>query len=89
LGSPERASEDRQKGGKRAAERVAAALVAEVATERLDLVRASLFRIWKYAPAGGGPVRTVGSWGSPDRSLLVLTSLAGGPKHGYALTKDI
>jgi DNA-binding PadR family transcriptional regulator len=30
-----------------------------------------------------------GSWGSPDRSLLVLTSLAGGPKHGYALIKDI
>ncbi|HXY43540.1 MAG TPA: PadR family transcriptional regulator [Acidimicrobiales bacterium] len=25
----------------------------------------------------------------PDPSLLVLTSLAGGPKHGYALMKDI
>ncbi len=24
-----------------------------------------------------------------DASLLVLTSLTGGPKHGYALTKDI
>jgi DNA-binding PadR family transcriptional regulator len=24
-----------------------------------------------------------------DRSLLVLTSLAGGPKHGYALIKDV
>ncbi len=24
-----------------------------------------------------------------DPSLLVLTSLAGGPKHGHALTKDI
>jgi DNA-binding PadR family transcriptional regulator len=34
-------------------------------------------------------VRTAGSWGSPDRSLLVLTSLAGGPKHGYALIQDI
>jgi DNA-binding PadR family transcriptional regulator len=34
-------------------------------------------------------VRTAGRWGSPDRSLLVLTSLAGGPKHGYALIKDI
>jgi DNA-binding PadR family transcriptional regulator len=34
-------------------------------------------------------MRTVGSWGSPDRSLLVLTSLAGGPKHGYALIKDV
>jgi DNA-binding PadR family transcriptional regulator len=34
-------------------------------------------------------VRTAGSWGSPDRSLLVLTSLAEGPKHGYALINDI
>lgn len=25
----------------------------------------------------------------PDRSTLVLTSLAGGEKHGYALMKDI
>ena len=27
--------------------------------------------------------------GSSDRSVLVLTSLAGGSKHGYALIKDI
>lgn len=27
--------------------------------------------------------------GSSDRSVLVLTSLAGGPKHGYALISDI
>ena len=27
--------------------------------------------------------------GSSDRSVLVLTSLANGPKHGYALIKDI
>ncbi len=27
--------------------------------------------------------------GSSDRSILVLTSLAGGPKHGYALIRDI
>jgi DNA-binding PadR family transcriptional regulator len=27
--------------------------------------------------------------GSSDRSLLVLTSLVEGPKHGYALIKDI
>jgi DNA-binding PadR family transcriptional regulator len=27
--------------------------------------------------------------GSSDRSVLILTSLAGGPKHGYALVKDI
>ena len=27
--------------------------------------------------------------GSSDRSVLVLTSLSSGPKHGYALIKDI
>jgi len=27
--------------------------------------------------------------GSSDRSILVLTSLADGPKHGYSLIKDI
>jgi DNA-binding PadR family transcriptional regulator len=27
--------------------------------------------------------------GSSDRSVLILTSLAGSPKHGYALVKDI
>jgi DNA-binding PadR family transcriptional regulator len=27
--------------------------------------------------------------GSSDRSILVLTSLASGPKHGYALIRDI
>ena len=27
--------------------------------------------------------------GSSDRSILVLTSLAGGPKHGYALIQDV
>ncbi len=27
--------------------------------------------------------------GSSDRSILILTSLAEGPKHGYALIKDI
>ena len=25
----------------------------------------------------------------PQRGVLILTSLAGGPKHGYALIKDI
>ncbi len=34
-------------------------------------------------------MRKSGGWGSPDRSLLVLTSLANGPKHGYALIKDV
>ena len=32
---------------------------------------------------------TEGIRGSSDRSILVLTSLAGGPKHGYVLIKDI
>jgi DNA-binding PadR family transcriptional regulator len=27
--------------------------------------------------------------GSSDRSILILTSLADGPRHGYALIKDI
>jgi hypothetical protein len=27
--------------------------------------------------------------GSSDRSVLVLTNLSSGPKHGYALIKDI
>ena len=27
--------------------------------------------------------------GSSDRSILILTSLAEGPRHGYALVKDI
>jgi len=27
--------------------------------------------------------------GSSDRSILILTSLAGSPRHGYALIKDI
>jgi DNA-binding PadR family transcriptional regulator len=34
-------------------------------------------------------VTVEGIRGSSDRSVLVLTSLAGGPKHGYALIKDI
>jgi DNA-binding PadR family transcriptional regulator len=34
-------------------------------------------------------VTTNGIRGSSDRSVLVLTSLADGPKHGYSLIKDI
>jgi DNA-binding PadR family transcriptional regulator len=34
-------------------------------------------------------VTTQGIRGSSDRSVLVLTSLIDGPKHGYALIKDI
>lgn len=39
------------------------------------------------------PRRTTSARGRLDRAneppVLILTSLAGGPKHGYALTKDI
>jgi DNA-binding PadR family transcriptional regulator len=34
-------------------------------------------------------VSTARPIGSYDRRILVLTSLANGPKHGYALIKDI
>lgn len=34
-------------------------------------------------------MRKMSGWASPDRSLLVLTSLASGPRHGYALIKDV
>jgi DNA-binding PadR family transcriptional regulator len=38
----------------------------------------------RHSAANGGPP------GRPnDPTLLILTSLASGPKHGYALTKDI
>ena len=38
---------------------------------------------------GRQEVSTDGIRGSSDRSILVLTSLAGSSKHGYALIKDI
>ena len=38
---------------------------------------------------GSAPWRTGGPGRSNEPSVLILTSLAGGPKHGYALTKDI
>lgn len=38
----------------------------------------------------GGTGADLGDFGRfSDPSFFVLTSLAGGPKHGYALTKDI
>jgi DNA-binding PadR family transcriptional regulator len=37
----------------------------------------------------GGAMTKDAVRGSSDRGILVLTSLAGGPKHGYALIKDI
>ncbi len=33
------------------------------------------------------PLRTFGRYAGP--ATLILSSLAGGPKHGYALTRDI
>jgi DNA-binding PadR family transcriptional regulator len=39
--------------------------------------------------SGGGHVTKDAMRGSSDRSILILTSLADWPKHGYALIKDI
>jgi len=39
------------------------------------------------APAHAGPLVTFGRYAGP--ATLILSSLAGGAKHGYALTKDI
>src|SRR6266702_6677097 len=38
---------------------------------------------------GGAPMTRDSIRGSSDRSILILTSLADWPKHGYALIKDI
>lgn len=37
----------------------------------------------------GRPAKPAGLRRSNDPPLLILTSLAGGPKHGHALAKDI
>ena len=47
-----------------------------------------MYHRYKY-PAGREHLSVEGLRGSSDRSVLVLTSLADGPKHGYALIKDI
>jgi DNA-binding PadR family transcriptional regulator len=39
------------------------------------------------SPAGGHALSTLGRSAGP--AALILSSLAGGAKHGYALTKDI
>ena len=40
--------------------------------------------------AGGGAGGHPADWGRfSDPALLILVSLAGGPKHGYAMTQDI
>src|SRR5580692_12455256 len=45
---------------------------------------------WSQTFESGRPEMSVdGIRGSSDRSILVLTSLAGSSKHGYALIKDI
>jgi DNA-binding PadR family transcriptional regulator len=38
-------------------------------------------------PAGGGGLAGFGRYAGP--ATLILSSLADGPKHGYALTKDV
>jgi DNA-binding PadR family transcriptional regulator len=39
------------------------------------------------AAKGAGALGTFGRYAGP--ATLILSSLAGGPKHGYALTKDV
>jgi DNA-binding PadR family transcriptional regulator len=46
-----------------------------------------MYRYWIYREAGPMTKDTIR--GSSDRSILILTSLADCPKHGYALVKDI
>jgi DNA-binding PadR family transcriptional regulator len=47
-----------------------------------------MYRTWSD-PQENVAMTVGGIRGSSDRSVLVLTSLAGGPKHGYALIKDV
>jgi DNA-binding PadR family transcriptional regulator len=49
----------------------------------------TLFEVSVPKLAGGVLVTRDAIRGSSDRSILILTSLAGSPKHGYALIKDI
>lgn len=56
--------------------------------------RALKYSTFRYIMIGESSRKAVhvtveGIRGSSDRSVLVLTSLAGGPKHGYGLIKDI
>jgi DNA-binding PadR family transcriptional regulator len=39
------------------------------------------------APSPSSPLGSFGRYAGP--ATLILSSLAGGPKHGYALTKDV
>jgi DNA-binding PadR family transcriptional regulator len=49
-----------------------------------------MYPIWTYLRLEREDATSIdGIRGSSDRSVLVLTSLASGAKHGYALIKDI
>ena len=52
------------------------------------ILHSPIYHDWRVV-AKGGQMTVEGIRGSSDRSVLVLTSLAGGPRHGYGLIKDI
>ena len=56
---------------------------------RLALLYYPIYHAWSHETSKKGPHDGRGNPRSSDRSILVLTSLASGPKHGYALIKDI
>src|SRR5260370_10789066 len=56
---------------------------------RLPIHRPAIYDVGmpRSQPAAGGSLRTFGRYAGP--ATLILSSLADGAKHGYALTKDI
>jgi DNA-binding PadR family transcriptional regulator len=56
---------------------------------RLPIHRPAIYavRMPRSQPEAGGSLRTFGRYAGP--ATLILSSLADGAKHGYALTKDI
>src|ERR1700753_2555176 len=60
-------------------------------TRRLPLLHFTMYSFWSHTVASpeGTAMTTDSIRGSSDRSILLLTSLADCPKHGYALIKDI
>jgi DNA-binding PadR family transcriptional regulator len=62
-----------------------------ISASDLQLVRRSLLRIpyYSYEEREGEVVASKRLGRTQDPTILVLTSLTGGPKHGYAIIKDI
>jgi DNA-binding PadR family transcriptional regulator len=54
-----------------------------------ELVNITFFDVSLLEASGGESMTKDTIRGSSDRSVLILTSLADWPKHGYALIKDI